>query len=219
MVGSSRETGQRYLDYEGLCIGLRPDVYEPSDDSFLLAATLRAKTFQGARVLDIGTGTGIVGLSAARAGAWVVGSDRTAAASLLARENAGRNALGGRFHAVRTDGGTALRGPFDIVSCNPPYLPENPEEDRGDDLQHAFTAGPTGAEFAERVLDDAKRLLRPNGLLLLVTSSRGNEEAVLRRAATHGFAADAVASRSFFFEKLTVWAFLPERDSSVHHST
>jgi release factor glutamine methyltransferase len=61
-------------------------VYEPSDDSFLLADNIRVK--EGERVLDMGTGCGIQGIVAAKTGGVVTSSDTSDAALKCAKKNA-----------------------------------------------------------------------------------------------------------------------------------
>jgi ribosomal protein L11 methyltransferase len=82
-------------------------------------ALLKSRRF--ARVLDVGTGTGVLAIAAARTGSRrVVGTDIDAVSARIARENAGLNRARGRF--VRADGlkhrGVALYAPFDLVFAN-----------------------------------------------------------------------------------------------------
>ncbi|NCD26313.1 MAG: methyltransferase domain-containing protein [Deltaproteobacteria bacterium] len=102
----------------------QPDAgFRFSLDALLLAAFAR----QGAsRVLDLGTGCGVVGLAWAliHPDSFVVGLDANPAMLVHARENARRLGLAGRFAAVRAD--VARPGGFrpesmDLVLCNPPY--------------------------------------------------------------------------------------------------
>jgi len=73
------------------------------------------------RVLDVGTGTGVLAIAAARTGsACVVGTDIDAVSVRIARENAGLNRARARF--VRADGlghrGVARDAPYDLVFAN-----------------------------------------------------------------------------------------------------
>ncbi len=70
------------------------------------------------RVLDVGTGTGILGIAAARLGAiGVVGIDVDPKAVEVAGENARKNGVEDRFHAA-TSPLSSLEGPFDLVLAN-----------------------------------------------------------------------------------------------------
>lgn len=78
---------------------------------------------------------------------------------------------------VRTDLMAGVRGPFDLVLFNPPYLPTAPEERLDDWLEYALDGGPTGRETIERFAADVGRVLAPFGrILLLVSSLTGPEE-------------------------------------------
>lgn len=72
----------------------------------------------GQRLLDVGTGSGLLAIAAARLGAAeVVGTDNDPVALEVARENAGRNGVALRLHLVPV-APAELRGPFDLVVAN-----------------------------------------------------------------------------------------------------
>jgi release factor glutamine methyltransferase len=104
-----------------------PETLIPRPDSELIieiAVTLHADRAVG-RMLDLGTGTGcllLAGLSEF-AGAWGLGIDRSPAAALVAKRNARRLGLSDRA-AIMVGGWTeAITGCFDLIVCNPPYIP------------------------------------------------------------------------------------------------
>lgn len=201
MAGAPHRAAMRW---DGLLLHTHHDVYEPAEDSFLLADAARreARARRAGRALDVGTGTGLAALAMAREGLRVVATDANPAATELARANAHANHLD--IEIVRGDLATALRGPFDLVTMNPPYLPPEPDAAAGH-YERALTGGPTGAETALRLLDDLPRLLAPDGAALLLTSTRGNETAVLDAAVRGGLAPVPLGEERFFFERLTAW--------------
>ncbi len=75
----------------------------------------------GKRALDVGTGTGVLGLLLARAGARVTATDISPDAVACARENAQRLAVADKMEVVEAD--LFPEGRFDLVVCNPPWLP------------------------------------------------------------------------------------------------
>jgi release factor glutamine methyltransferase len=84
------------------------------------------------RIADVGTGSGVIGVSIAVAAPQVevFATDINADAVSLARENAARHGVGDRFHAFEGDLLTPVPGQVDLVVANLPYLPEdepNPE--------------------------------------------------------------------------------------------
>lgn len=167
-------------------------VYRPSEDSRLLLSSIRLD--RGERFLEVGTGTGLIALHAARV-ARVVATDASADAVRLARANARRNHL--PLEVVRTDLAAGVRGPFDVVAFNPPYLEGPP----GDALDRAWAGGDRGSEISVRFLSDLPRVLAPAGRAYLLLS-RANEPA--RSLADSMFTATCVASRRLFFEDLDV---------------
>lgn len=181
------------MDFDArLAIAEDPQVYRPSDDSrLLLEAVTRGR---GDRFLEVGTGTGLVALHAARLGP-AVATDANEAAVRLARANALRNRL--PLQVVRTNLAAGVRGPFDVVAFNPPYLEGRPR----DEVDRAWAGGEGGSEIALRFLSDLPRLLVPTGRAYLLLS-RANAEA--RRVAETMFRSRSVSSRRLFFEDLDV---------------
>lgn len=115
-------------------------VYEPEDDSYLLMGVEEIK----GRVLEIGCGTGIVGLSYAESGAGVTLVDVSDRAVLCAKRNALTNGIS--VNVVRTNLFDGIRGRFDYCIFNPPYLPKDPPDDR------SWTGGKRGNEVTMKFL-------------------------------------------------------------------
>lgn len=176
------------------------EVYQPAEDSAILAgeAVDDLQDAEPARILDVGTGSGYVGAKLAEAtGARVVGVDVNPAACRQARER-GLETVVGDLVAPFRDGG------FDVVACNPPYLPES-EAARWDDwFETAVTGGESGREVIDRFLDDVGRVLAPGGAVYLLVSSLTGVDAVVARAADRGCSAVALADATFPGETLTV---------------
>lgn len=103
------------------------DVYPPGEDSYLLLESLNhSLSAKPASVLDLCCGTGIAGIFAKKMfpGASVVCSDISTAALCTAKSNAGANGLELEFS--RSDMFSSFKGKrFDLILCNPPYLPED----------------------------------------------------------------------------------------------
>lgn len=172
-----------------------PGVFAPISDSWMLADAVAAESaLAGGRALDLCTGSGVVALAAAGAGADTTAVDVSRRALLSARWNARCRGL--RLRTVRSRLFDQLgHARFDLVSCNPPYVPS-----AGDDLpargaRRAWEAGPDGREVLDEVCDAAARHLVPGGVLLLVHSSLIDEAATVDRLEGAGFASVAVAQR------------------------
>lgn len=175
-----------------------PEVYAPSDDTWLL---LEAIDLQGATSFcEVGTGTGVIALHASRA-ARTVATDLNPRAAVLARRNARRNHR--EVEIVRTDLFHGLRGRFDVIAFNPPYLPVPHATDW---LEVAWSGGADGNRVVHRFLDELPGHLSARGRAYLLLSSH-NEAA--RKRAEGAFHLTTRRRRSLFFEQIAVHELRP----------
>jgi HemK-related putative methylase len=152
----------------------------------------------GASVLDMGTGSGVCALFAARHARRVVAVDISAAAVRCARLNAVLNHLDDRIDIRHGDLFTPLADErFDLVLFNPPFLLGDPKDDR----DAAWRSSDAARRFAAGLGDH----LEPGGTALLLLSSFGDActffESELR---AYGFGLDVFARRRFINETLTI---------------
>ncbi len=175
-----------------LSVAEGPHVYRPSDDTYLLMAGISVAP--GERFLEVGTGTGLIALHAA-AFTSAVATDADPRAVGLARANARRNRVA--MEVVRCDLMAGVRGPFDVVAFNPPYLEGGAEDEEG----RAWHGGPSGSEVAMRFLRDLPRVLA-RGRRAYLLLSRANGPA--RELAEATYRVRVVASKPLFFERLDV---------------
>lgn len=126
-----------------------------------------------ARVIDMATGSGCIGLSLAKAwpGAQVMLVDVSEDALELARLNTTRLTLQDRVRLLRSDLFEKVTGTFDLIVSNLPYIPtaEIPSlsrEVRRDPVL-ALDGGPDGLDLVRRFLDEVPRHLTPQGVIAL----------------------------------------------------
>ena len=174
-------------------------VYLPQEDSYLLIDTmLRRRPPRGLRVADLCTGSGVVALAAAAAGADIVHAfDMSPTAVTYARAHAA--AAGARvdvFHASWTR--AASTGPYDLVVCNPPYVPQPRSGSVSPNLPVpalAVDAGYDGRQILDPLCAAAPSLLTDGGLLLVVQSEFADIGATVRLLTEQYLVADVVAER------------------------
>ncbi|MER5359965.1 HemK2/MTQ2 family protein methyltransferase [Streptomyces sp. NPDC002785] len=166
-----------------------PGVYAPQCDTELLMAALdREGVRPGSDVLDLGTGSGVLALRAAQLGGSVTAVDITRRAVATARLNAFLHRR--RITVRRSDLTTAVgESSYDLVLCNPPYVPAPALGVPTRGASRAWDAGPDGRAVVDRVCDDAPAALRRGGVLLMVHSGLCDPDATLRRLSRAGLEA------------------------------
>lgn len=168
-----------------------PGVFRPRSDSRLLAAIAAERVRPATTVLDPFTGSGILAIAAARAGALAVSAvDVSRRAVLCARLNARINKV--RVRAVRGNVFSPFPGRrFDLIVANPPYLPGAPgAAPRG--AARAWEGGSDGRELIDRLCDEAPSHLTSGGELVLVQSSVCGLDATLERLDRAGLRGEAI---------------------------
>jgi len=164
-------------EFYGRTFEVTADVMVPRQETELLVDKCLEKLPPDCRdpVADVGTGSGVVGVSLAaeRTALRIVATDSSAAALAVARRNARRNGVEGRVALVRADLAGPLRpGAFALVASNPPYVPGGeidtlePEISRYEP-RRALDGGPDGLEVVRRLVPQAARALRAGGWLAL----------------------------------------------------
>ena len=180
------ETG--FLDFD---VAVRPGVFIPRPETEELAerAVAVLNSFPpGPRVLDLGTGTGVlaVALARARPDAWVVAVDVSPRALACARRNVRVHGLDKRVEVRRSDWFSRVAERFHLIVANPPYVARPdlgalaPEVRRYEPLR-ALDGGPDGLAAIRRILAHAPRHLLPQGAIVMEIGD-GQAEEVLRFA-------------------------------------
>lgn len=174
-------------------------VYLPQEDSRLLVETMEATGLaRGRRVVDLCTGSGVVAVGAAeQRAASVMALDICPRAVRCARANALSAGV-----TLDTHLGSWARavefGPFDLVVCNPPYVPHDPGAAYAPLPPHvgpsrAWDAGYDGRLVLDPLCAVVPQLLADGGSLLLVQSEFAGPRQTLGALASAGLDAEIVA--------------------------
>ena len=187
------------LDVYGVTVYTHPDVYVPSDDTFLLIESLVING--GERVLDLGCGTGVVGIYAAKRGAKeVIQLDINPYAVLLAKCNSMINNVDSKTLGVVGNMFDPIieKRQFDIIAFNPPYLPVKDEGLIG----KSWSGGESGRDVIDEFLKVFDKFLSCSGKVFLINSSFSNYNLTLKILGKKGFTWKIVGRRKFFFEEI-----------------
>ncbi len=170
-------------EFFGLPFQVSPAVLipRPETEGLVEAALAHLSAVQPLRLADVGTGSGAIAVALASRLplAKIVALDVSEAALEVARANARQNILDRQIEFVRSDLFSALTPAapiFDAILSNPPYVAEadrsrlHPEVSRWEPASALF-AGADGLQIYRRLIPDARRWLRPGGLLALEIGS------------------------------------------------
>ncbi len=177
-----------------------PDTYEPQEDSFLLAE--QVKKYARGIVLDIGTGSGIQAITAAKNPRVkkVYASDVNPEAVKYAKGNALRQ---GVKNIIFMESDIFQNIPtirFDTIIFNPPYLPADVKvPDR------ALDGGKKGYEVLGKFIEQVSDHLSPDGIVLFIFSSLTNKQKIDEFLVEHLFSFEEIAQEPLFMEQLFVY--------------
>lgn len=171
-------------------------IYEPREDSYLIEKQV-IKQAKGKTVLDMGTGSGILGKAALNAGAKsVLFADINPEAVQDLKEQG--------FNAVHTDLFSNISGKFDLIVFNPPYLPADDRESEESAL--VTSGGKKGDELTCDFLKSAKSHLLKDGQMLLLLSSLTPMSRIKSICKQKGLSMRKLAAEKMQFEELYVFS-------------
>ena len=178
------------------------NVYNPAEDSYLLADNLEIS--EGQSVLEIGTGSGIVAMYASRLTDKITVTDINFDACELARRNFRDNGIegieilfGNLFEPVK-------ERKLDVILFNTPYLPTEDDEVIDDTINYAFDGGVNGRKVIDLFLNEVGNHLNDGGIVQLIQSSLSGNEETLKMLDELGFIAEIKEKEHFFFEDITL---------------
>lgn len=194
----------------GFRLVVRPTVFHPRYflTSEYFASFIDQLHLEGKSVAEIGTGSGVLSLAAARAGATrVVAIDINPNAVLSAADNARLNGLSERIFPLCSNlmSAVAARPLFDVILSSPPSFAGEPR----DVADRAWVAGPGYRDIAE-LFCQARERLRPGGRFYLLLSSDSDLGLLGRLIAEAGFSARLASERSIIFESFILYELMAD---------
>jgi release factor glutamine methyltransferase len=180
---------------------LKDQVYLPREDSDLIKAYI--KDYAKGKVLDMGTGSGILALEAYKYTKDVYGVDINPVAVNECKENYKSEKIKFLISDLFTAKEIA-KLKFDLILFNPPYLPFDPE------IQHslyskALIGGKKGYETILKFITQLNNFLKNDGKCLLVFSSLSKKEVVDEAIEKNMLQKKKLDEKSLFYEKLYLY--------------
>ena len=196
----------RYDDYRLERIGesqflILPSVFNPKvpRTGEFLASMIDSKTVNhDSSVLDMGTGSGVCAIFAAKHAARVVAVDINPAAVRCTAINVLLNDVEDKVEVRQGDLFAAVPGEqFDLILFNPPFLRGTPNDDR----DRAWRS----SDVAERFSAGLRDVLKPAGFALVLLSTFGDAKHFLEQFYASGLGVSVLAERRFVNETLTIF--------------
>ena len=162
------------VDFCGCTIKVDERVLIPRPETEQLAEIAIKTVEEGDKVLDMCTGSGCLAIAIAKGCAGknisVTAADVSDAAIMLAKENANLNSA--VVHFVQTDLFDNIRGRFNVIVCNPPYIKtaeiaELDREVKDFEPRIALDGGEDGLDFYRRLAREINRYVARGGMLIL----------------------------------------------------
>ncbi|AEE93705.1 methylase [Acidianus hospitalis W1] len=181
----------RTIEFNGIKLCINDEVYEPAEDTELLLSIVKIK--KGEKVVEIGSGSGILSIISAKMGGKVYSIDINPFASLATLCSSKLNNL--YIDVINCDMLTCLRNiTFDVGIFNPPYLPF---EEYDDWIKYSWSGGKSGSEVLVNFINiiSAKRLY-------ILYSSLSNEDEILEAIRKRKMVINRKIEKTFGFERL-----------------
>ena len=184
----------RTFTYKGTVINVQPGVFHPGFffSTRLLLQYLDTVSLDGVKFLELGAGSGIISIRAAKRGARVTASDINTIAVGNIRENARANDV--VIDVVHSDLFDKIDSGFDWIVINPPYYPANPKKE----AEYAWYCG-EAHEYFEKLFATLGKVIHPESKILMILSDVCDLEKIFAIAAKHNFSFEKILEKN-------VWA-------------
>jgi HemK-related putative methylase len=206
LMGRHRYDDFRMERVRGLPFLVTPSVFNPKiprTGEFLSSLLDAGQIDNQSEVLDMGTGSGVCAVFAAKHAARVVAVDINPAAVRCAGINALLNGVEGKIEVRQGDLFVPVADErFDLIVFNPPFLRGAAQDDR----DRAWRS----PDVAERFAAGLRAHLKPGGCALVVLSTFGHARHFLEEFSRQSLHTETLAERRFVNERLIVFRIAPE---------
>jgi len=169
-------------------------IYYPAEDSYLLQEQVK-KYSKGKTFLDLGAGSGIQSRTALPIAKSVLAAD-------IEKESVEEMKKQG-IPAMQSNLFSKIKGKFDLIAFNPPYLPLDEREDK--ESRKITTGGKKGDEITIKFLKQAKTHLNKKGKILLVLSSLTPKKKIFHLLKSMNYSKKKLSEKTLFMESIEVW--------------
>ncbi|MET9358261.1 HemK2/MTQ2 family protein methyltransferase [Streptomyces sp. NPDC006617] len=184
--GDAADAGATTVPFLGLTLTVPAQVMTPCDVSPILGGAIFSEVNKGDRVLDMGAGSGSLGLIAAGKASEVLSVDINPHAVEAVRANAAANGVGDRVRARMSDVFSEVDGKFDLIIFNPPF-----QWFAARDVADSATTD-EGYGALTRFFREAGKYLADNGRMMVFFSTMGDVGYLQKLIDDSGFRHDVV---------------------------
>ena len=188
-----------YAHFMGEKFIVNDDVLIPRDETEILIREVNKEIFKGAKILDIGTGSGIIPCMVGKYSkeknldVEILGADISNGAIHIALDNVKKLNLIRTCIFRKSDLFSNIRSDekFDIIVSNPPYIPKKmyetiQEEVKFEPYNALFTKDDKGLYFYEKIIADAPKFLKKGGFIFFELM-QGQADDVFKLLSDNGF--------------------------------
>ena len=142
-------------------------------------------TIHDTRILDLGTGSGCIAIALTKkiSDCTMVASDLSEGALDVARQNAEKQGVAGRIDFAKSDLFEDIKGSFDIIVSNPPYVARtdfpNLQKEVLKEPFMAFDGGQDGLDMYRRIVNKAAEYMN-NGAFIVMEMGFGQRNGIVK---------------------------------------
>jgi release factor glutamine methyltransferase len=194
----------RTYSYGNIRLEILPQVFHPGFffSTRLLLQCISVLSLQGQRFLELGAGSGLISIYAAKKGALVTATDINPVAIECLHRNCDQNKV--KPEIILSDLFADIPEQlFDIIAINPPYYKKQPQTM----ADHAWYCGENG-EYFEQVFIKLGKYIHKNSIVLMVLSEECDINMISEIASGHNFKMQKKITKKSLWEYLYIYQII-----------